>query len=170
MDFEKLLDRDSIEPAIWNVSISYFDVDWKDEKHPSGQSNYTSWPYFPSDKTETEIKEVFNHLFIKSLMKKDKQIPTTWEISVVKKGNHKWWLKWFAHETNQRFETEAEALKDFDDWYHDVGLFRWVDFAPAGSHVNDNMVWCPMGAEDYWRRKACDCKDCSENGIRAITH
>ena len=90
MCIAQLLDRDSIEPAIWNVSISYFDVDWKDEKHPSGQSNHTSWPYFPSDKTEPEIKEVFNHLFIRNLIEEDKQIPTTWKISIEKKGSHRW--------------------------------------------------------------------------------
>ena len=85
-------------------------------------------------------------------------------------GEQRWWLTWFSHESNQRFNTGAEAMKDFDDWYYEVGLNKWIDFAPAGSGVNDDMIWCPMGAEDYWRRKPCDCDDCKENGVRAITH
>lgn len=170
MDIAKILDSESITPDIWSVAIWWWDEDYTDEDNPDGQENMISYPYFPSKCSQEEIEKLFRENFPEYLREHEKKVVDLTRIEVKHKGKHRWWLTWFAHETNQHFETEAAALADFDNWYYEAGLNRWVDFAPAGSGVNDDIIWCPMGAEDYWRRSACDCEKCRENGISRITH
>ena len=170
MDTSFIYDRESLEPMLWRITIKWFDVDWIDEKHPKGQMNTIIYSYIPTRLTKQELEDVYKKVFCSYLEKKEKTPAEPESILAEYVGKQRWWLTWFAHETNQRFETEAEALADFDKWFYEAGLHHWVDFAPAGSHVNDGVIWCPMGAEDYWRRKACECDDCKKNGICRITH
>ena len=99
---DNIKDITSLKPKLWSVTIKYFDSTYIDEKNPDGQVNTVIWGQIPSDCTEEEIESYFReHFFKKYLEKKEKPPADIMSIDIIFKGEHRWWLTWFAHETNQ---------------------------------------------------------------------
>ena len=167
---KKLHDRESIEPTIWSVFIKWFDTTYIDEENPGGQENHVSFSYFPSKATKEEIEKAYRDYFPEYLKKKEKPEAEIAEIGVKNKGNHRWWLTWFAHETNQKFETEADMFADFSDWFYESGMNKWDNWGKRDEYPNNELPWCPMGADDRWRWQVCDCEECKKNGATRIVH
>lgn len=74
--------------------------------------------------------------------------------------NETWCPGWFSHTTYNKFESEAEAFRSFENYVR-----RKLD--SANREVDEG---CMMGAEDRYRWEICDCSGCKQRGLTAINH
>lgn len=158
--FSAIKDTESKEPLIWSISIKWFDVDWVDDRNPNGQYNTLCFSNLPTEASEDEIRSVTVDEFDAYLKRKEKSPSQDTEITIENRGRHRWWLTWFAHETNQKL-TKDDAFRDFAEFVCENRFSRY-DLAPDSEKYSE-FIWCPMGAEDSGRWKACECDECKKS-------
>lgn len=91
-------------------------------------------------------------------------------ISVRYVGYERWWLTWFSHHTNSKFDSDQDAFNDFENFLQEKGVdIRYSSDYTGFTNYSDNK-YCAMGGEDRYRWEVCKCEHCLKSGKTIITH
>lgn len=131
------------------------------------QRNCASLHYHPFDSEEAARESLLKYWETQLAEKyKDTKVwDVKFEVTLI--GRYRWWLTWFAHETNQRFKSQQEAFADFEKFCDEHRFWAWED---RWDGTEKGFIWCPMGANDRYRWKVCECEKCKQEGIHRIIH
>lgn len=150
------------EYPIWTISAR-----WNNEEYKNNGISFTL--SFRKNLTEKSVKNFAERWWKKYVSRKyPNETPELLSLDVLFRGKEVWFGTWFAHKSLNRFNSEKDAIKSFKEYIYRCKLTGndW----DVRYKTKNGYEYCPMGAEDYWRWKYCDCKKCAKAGHTIITH
>lgn len=154
--------------------IYHFSLQWNQVDFPK---NFVSWhTMFKEKPTEDKLNDILNNekeRRINKHIEEGRPIVEWLDCEWKYVEDESWCLQWFNHYTYNKFETDQEVRKSFDDF-----IYRKMAQNRANGHGeiekydydNKNPFYCLMGAEDRWRWKICRCEHCQKAGKITINH
>jgi len=152
---------EDLKYPIWRITAKFDETAY--------ENNSVSFTVsFKEKKTEQEIEEYAKEWWEKiaiSEKNKDKGFVFK-EFIITSLGEETWYLEWFCHTSLTRYDNEKDA---FDSFARFLKRKR-VDINYGGGSYPSDDSYMPMGGDDHWRWKYCDCQVCKDEGITIISH
>lgn len=143
--------------AVWNQS------DYK-------KNSSSCYQMYKEKLTQDEMDEKLEEF--KTNVTKDKTEVEFISSTVEYLEDETWVGKWFCHFTFNKFNSDSEAEKSFEEF-----VDRKIELNLQHGHHRDDMnfaskepYYCLMGAEDRWRWEVCHCEHCEKNKWTIINH
>ena len=159
---ENMIDGEKAYP-IYRVETR-LKYDGVDKESTSSDRIYPTEP--TAGQLLTDVKEWWNSFLNSERIGENKtpiaqRYPILLELKISFIGYETWCLRWFSHCTYVNGRSDEELKQSFAKY-----VTRRFPY-----HNREEMGYCLMGAEDYWRwKEPCHCEDCQKHGITLIIH